>query len=882
MWHDLSINQVLDKLEASKSGLVSKEVDKRLEKFGPNVLAKEAKPRAWLFLLSQFKSALVYVLLVAGAISLLFKEFIDAYVIFAAVLINVIVGFVQEYKANQSLEKLNKIVKQESLVLRDGVEQKIESKYLVPGDIIVLSAGDRVSADARLLSVSSLGVNEAPLTGESWPIQKTIEPLGVGTVLAERTNMVFAGTLAVEGRAQAVVVDTGLNTEIGKITVLLKETADDKTPLQEKLDGFAKNITKVIVIIALFIFILGVFSGHELIQMFSVSVAIAVSAIPEGLLISLTMILTVGMQRILRHQGLVRRLVSAETLGSTTVICTDKTGTLTEGEMRVNKIVTPSHQMDLVSESFREIEFDSELKYLSRIALLCNDSIVQNPHEVKDLWQILGTPTERALFIFGAQNLNTRENFAKFSRVDEIPFDSSRKYMITRHRFDKTHDIIFVKGAPEKILSFSKNYWQHGEVLNLTDKKMDFWQAEWQVLSSQGLRVLAGGFKIVPSDFKDIEHCQDDLCEFVLVGIWGISDPLRVETKNTLKATLQAGINTVIITGDNKFTASAIAHDLGLDFSENSVMSGSELLGLTDDQLTERVKDIKVYARVTPADKLRIIKAWQRRGEVVSMTGDGVNDAPALKAADVGVALNSGSDVAKETADLVLLDNNFATIVMAIKQGRVIFANIRKVLLYLLSDAFSEIIIIVLSILFGLPLPIITAQILWRNLINDGLPALALTMEPEEEEIMNTKVKDQNKLLDFENKFFIFIISLVTGLAALGMFYFFYRATGNLDLARTVTFTILCVYSLLYIFAIKNLQHTIWHRHTLQNRYLNGAVVIGFILQLLAIYVPFFQKALHTVALDSFAWLVILGVVLGTIALIEVIKVIFKYKLTIK
>lgn len=876
-WHSLSLSKVFKTVDSSSRGISTDEAHKRREKFGSNILAQATKFSLVGVFFSQFKSALVYVLIIASFISFFLGEFIDAYVIMAAVFLNVVVGFIQEFKANKSLEKLNRIVKNEIIVFRDKGEEKIESKNLVPGDVIVLESGNRVPADARLFEINDFEVNEATLTGESWPVKKSLSDLPVGTVLAERANMVFMGTLVVEGRARAVVLDTGFSTQMGQITVMLKETKEEKTPLQKKLDLFAKGITKIIVLVALFLFVFGIFKGYNWVEMFTLAVAVAVSAIPEGLVISMTMILTVGMQRILKHNGLVRRLVSAETLGSTTVICTDKTGTLTEGEMRVTNIATSQIQIDFSGASWHEVHDHYEFDILSKAAFFCNDAIVQNPDSPVEDWVILGSPTEKALMIFGGRGLHWRENIKNMQRLEEIPFDHQRKFMITRHHYNSREDIIFIKGAPERVLSFSNQYQNHHKISAMSKDKHLYFDKKWQELSKNGLRVLAGAYKLVPRDFKNIEDCKDNPHDFIFVGIWGLSDPLRLETKDTLTQTLNAGINTVIITGDNKFTAQKIAKDLGLAFKDEAVVTGDELLKMTDDELNKRVKDIKVYARVSPSDKLRIIKAWQKRGEIVSMTGDGVNDAPALKAADIGVAVSSGSDVAKETADLVLLDNNFSTIVMAIKEGRVIFANLRKVMLYLLSDSVAAIIILVGSLLLHIPLPLLAAQILWINLIDDGFPALALTMEPEDENIMNQKPRRIKNLMNFEDRFMIGIISLMAALGSLWLFWHFYTHTGNQELARTVAFTSLALITLFYVFSIKNLDHSLLRHNPFKNKYLNIAVIVGIAMQLMAVYVPFFNQTLRTVPLSWNEWQLIWIMIFIVLVLIELIKAIFIY-----
>jgi P-type Ca2+ transporter type 2C len=876
IWHNLNVSKILEVLVTKKTGLSTREASKRSEKYGENILAQAQKFSAWRLFFAQFKSALVYVLLIAGLISLVFGEFVDAYVIFAAVGLNVVIGFWQEKKANSSLEQLSKVVKKEAIVLRDGHEVKIEARYLVSGDVILLQAGDRVPADARLLSVNNLKINEATLTGESWPVEKQIKPLDKGTVLAERNNSVFMGTLVVEGRGQAVITKIGLETEIGKITTMLKETEEEKTPLQKNLDNFAKNITKIIVMIAMVVFFLGLIEGQSTLEMFTVAVALAVSAIPEGLVIGVTMILTIGMQRILQNNGLVRKLISAETLGSTTLICTDKTGTLTEGEMRVTKIATSKHLIDLATHSLKDEDNNKEIEKLLEIATLCNDSSIQNIEDGFEDWTVLGSPTEKALLLFGGSQHDLKQLKNRYRRKDEIPFDSRYKYMVTRHSYDSTHDIIFIKGAPEKILEFSSEYLNNNKKSKLTASKLESFNKRLEDFSKDGLRVLAGAYKLIPKKYPDLDSCKDDPHDLIFVGLWGLSDPLRPETKETLQIALEADIRTIIITGDNKFTAKRIAEDLGLKVEAENILSGEDLLKISDQELDQRIQDIQVYARVTSADKLRIIKAWQKRGEIVSMTGDGVNDAPALKAADIGVVVSSGSDVAKEVSDLVLLDNNFKTIVTAIKQGRVIFDNVRKVILYLLSDSFSEIIIITLAMFLGWPLPIITAQILWINLVSDGLPNLALTMEPEDEDVMKSRRGfDFKALLNFEGKFLIAAISIITALASLLLFWFWWNKTGDLDLARTVVFTALGLDTLLYVFSIRNLKHSIFTSHPFQNKYLNVAVLFGICLQLAAIYVPFLNNALHTVPLTWNEWQIILIFLVVVILTIEITKALF-------
>lgn len=876
LWHNLSIEETFKALNTSRSGFSSQEAKNRQAKFGQNVLATGKKFSLWALFFGQFKSALVYVLLIAALISLIFKEFVDAQVILAAVILNVVIGFVQERKANQSLEKLKSVVKPEALVLRDKKQIKIFSQDLVAGDIVYLTAGDRVPADMRLIEVIDFKTNEAPLTGEAWPQDKQLDILDKGTVLAERTNLALMGTLVVEGRASGVVVAVANETELGQIASLLADTPEERTPLQKNLDRFAKNITKFIVVIVALVFVLGLLEGQEWLTMFSVAVALAVSAIPEGLVIGVTMILTLGMQRILKQNGLVRKLLSAETLGSTTLICTDKTGTLTEGEMRVTKIFTNKHLLDLNSQLFRQAVTDPEIVRLTEIAFLCNNAQIANINLAREDWEILGSPTEKALLLFGVLNPHSQKLEKRYQRKQELPFDSRYKYMITRHSYDDKNDILFIKGAVEKVLQFSDHYLQHVNTQVLSSaKRKSFLQVSID-LSSDGLRVLAAAYKLIPRKTLDLDEYRIKPSDFVFAGLMALSDPLRPDTKETLQAAYQAGIKTVIITGDNKFTAHKIANDLDLQVKVEDIIDGDDLLNFSDEELAQRITEIQVYARVTSADKLRIIRAWQHRGEVVAMTGDGVNDAPALKAADIGVVVASGSDVAKEVADLVLLDNNFKTIVTAIRQGRVIFDNVRKVILYLLSDSFSQISIISFAIIFSWPLPILTTQILWINLVTDGLPSLALTAEPEDPDVLvgHSRKKDKH-LLNFESKFLIVVISIFTAFASLFLFWFFYQNTNDLILAQTIAFSVLGFSTLFCVFSVRNLKKNIWQSNFLANKYLNWAVLFGVLLQISAVYLPFLNKILHTVPLGIFEWQIILLFVAIVILLIELIKGIF-------
>lgn len=875
-FHSLSIEETIKKLNTSKRGLSRQEADFRLEKNGKNILPRGKKFSRLKIFFSQFKSVLVYVLLVAAIISFFLGETTDMYVILAAVILNVIIGYFQETKAETALEKLRESVKQYSIVIRDGKEEEILSERLVAGDLLVCHAGDKIPADCRITDQNDLQVNEAALTGESYPIKKNTNPLSEDTVLADRKNMLFTGTVITSGRAEGLVCSTGVGTEMGKIALLIKDTADERTPLQNKLDKFSKSLGIIILFITFLLFLTGVFLGKDSKEMFLVAVAVAVSAIPEGFLVAVTAILAVGMDRILKKKALVRKLVAAETLGSTTYICTDKTGTLTIGDMRVSKIITYNHDLDEIKLSPDLQNHKSSPLKLLKIGMLSNDAHIENPNDEASDWIIFGTPTEKALLLAGIQ-IGLKQNDLKkeYPRLDEIPFSSDIKYMITLHKFnDNNH--LYIKGAPERILKMCTSIDLDDRVEDFDDDKRKKIKQQFEKLSQQGLRILALGYKDVDSEIKKIKDIKNINDDYVFVGFVGIKDPLRKEAKETIKICREAGITPVMISGDHKLTAGAIAKELGMSHASKNILTGEELEKLDDRDLQNIIKDISVYARVTPSDKIRIVRALQARREVVAMTGDGINDAPAIKAADIGIALGSGTDVAKETADMVLLDNNFKTIVDAIEQGRIVYENIKKVLLYLLSDSFTEMILIVLSIMFGAPLPILASQILWVNLIDDSLPNLALTLEPGDPNILKESPQERNKpVLDFERKFLIFFISIITGLANFFLFLWLLNHRESLMEVRTIVFANIGIDSLLYVFSCRSLKHSIWNKEFFANRYLIGAVIAGMFLQVIAIYLPFLQKFLQTIPLTLLDWIIIIALNIGIVASIEIAKFVF-------
>jgi len=887
-WYNLTLAEVAKKLDVTKKGLSQKVAESRLKERGGNVLPGEPATKVIVLIVRQFKNSLTYILIIAAVISFLLHNVIDSYIILAAVLFNVIVGFVQEYKAETALGSLKKVITQRVWIIRDGKEREVESRVVVPGDIVVLMPGLKVPADGRLFEDEHLKINEAVLTGESEPCHKSIHTLEGELTLADQQNMVFSGTIVTEGRGKFFVTATGIHTEIGKIAEMVREVKIPRTPLQMKLDRFSRKLGVLVLFLSLCVISLGVYSGYSFREMFVTGVAVAVAAIPESLIIVVTIVLVSGMQRILKEGSLVRKLVAAETLGSTSVICVDKTGTLTLGEMRVVRLLSDHHDSES-SEKKDSNEKDVahgqwELRHLHKIAINCNNAVIGAEEEADDASKdalipevIIGSSTEKALLISGLESgFDEKDAEQDRPRLDEIPFDSQKKFMMTLHSWTAKQNVVYMKGAPEKVLASVERYQSGRAVRKIDTAKRKELIAQYEKISRQGLRVLAGAYKPVPANRKTFDELPDYNSEMIFVGFWGLKDPLREHVSDVLDATKRSGVRTIMITGDNKFTAMTIARELGLTPAPNEIIDGGDLAALSDRKLEKVVKKVKVFSRATPEDKLRIVNALQANGDVVAMTGDGVNDAPALQKADIGVAIGSGTDVAKETADLVLLDDNFSTIVAAVRQGRVIYDNIRKVILYLLANSFTEMLLIVVSLLLGWPLPILAAQILWINLVTDGLPDLALTQEPEESEVMNEPPQNRAaSILDFERRFLICFISILTSAVTLGLFYLIWKTTDDVDRARTVAFTAVGVESLLYVFSVRSVRHSIFETKVFVNRWLIAAVSGGFVIQLLGVYVPFFQNVLRTVPLGVIDWALIMVVCFWIIIAIELAKHVF-------
>lgn len=834
-------------------GLSSKEALKRLEKYGPNEIERK-KQLPWLrLLLDQFKSPLIYILFFAGLITLILKEWTDALVIFLAVGVNTILGFIQEYKAEKSLVALRKILVSHAKVIRDGKEELIETKDIVPGDLVILLTGSKVPADGVVVEGISLHLNEAILTGESVPVEK------------KDKEKVFMGTVVVSGRGKMLVTKTGMKTKMGGIAGQLKETIEEETPLKKQIGHLSKILAIIFAFVCLIIFFEGLWREREILEMFTLSVAVAVAAIPEGLVVSLTVILSLGMQRVLKRKGLVRKLLAAETLGSVDIICADKTGTLTEGKMKVTDWET-------------EKGSKSEEEEILKAAVLCNNMI--NPLEV-------------AMINWVKEKVGEVEEIIKLNpRIDEIPFSSEKKFIavLVKSPTDTSgvsRGKIFLSGAPEMVM----------EMCLMTEKEKIKWQKKLDEFTKKGLRVVAfsyatGDLKKLKTNFlslkKGLQKYDGQIngdwhyLQLKWLGLLLFEDPVRLEVKQALKTAQLAGIKIKVITGDYRNTAISVLNKLeinGGQLKDEQVMEGWELEKASDEELTKRIDEIVLFARTTPEQKIRIVEALQAKGHSVAMMGDGVNDALALKKADIGIVVGEASEVAKETADMVLLDSNFKTVVAAVEEGRGIFENIKKVVLYLLSDSFTEIVLIGGSLLLGLPTPLLSAQILWVNLVEDGLPGLALAFEPKDKGLMKEPPRPKNApILDEELKILIFVIGIITDLLLLIIFYLLFRFKLPIEMTRTIIFAALAVDSLLYVFSCKTLRANLWHEDIFSNKFLLFSVLIGFLLLIAGIYTPFLNLILKTERLPLLAWPLIFTKGLITIGGIELVKWLFLKK----
>ncbi|MDO8551350.1 MAG: HAD-IC family P-type ATPase [bacterium] len=802
-------------------GLSSQEAQQKLEETGQNLLPEAKSVSDLKILLSQFQNPLVYILFLAAAATFFLGRITDASVICLAVFINTILGAYQERKAEKAIAGLKKLVTSKARVRRDGQVQVVNAANLVEGDIVFLTRGEKVPADGLVFSNKSFFVDESILTGESQPVERKPE------------EEVYMGTVVASGQAVMQVTKTGAGTQIGKIAQGL-ERKEEATPLEKKLHAFSRQLAIFVGIAAVLIFLIGLIAGRPIVEIFATAVALAVSAVPEGLIVSLTVILAVGMQRILRKKALVRKLLAAETLGSVTVICVDKTGTITEGRLKV------------VAERF--IDKEEGMKAI----VLAND--LEDPLEVVR-WE----------YVREQDGSDPQKLFDENPRLDSLPFSPETKYLATLHQ-----DKVFLAGAPELLLSKSN--------LTLVQKKK--WQKEFDGLAQKGLRLVGFASRQRKRGEKTLKR-EGILRDLKFIGFLAFSDPVREDVGVSLALAQEAGIKIKVITGDYRLTAEAVLKEIGLTITSPSkqIIEGEELERLSDKELGDRIEDIILFVRTKPFDKLRIVEILKAKGEVVAMTGDGVNDALALQKADIGIVVEGASEVAKETADMILLDANFNTIVAAVEEGRGIFDNLRKVILYLLSDAFGEILLVLGTLIAGLPLALTAGQILWINLVSDGFPDLALTVDPKRKNLMTDgPVRARENLINFEVKALVVLVSLFAGLSGLLIFAYFLGQTNDLPYARSLAFAVLGTNSLFYVFSCRSLKQPVWESDIFSNRWLILGVGTGLTLLLSAFYFRPFTFLLEVVPLGVFDWGVVVSAGLAVIILIEATKFIFVLK----
>ncbi len=829
-YHTLTIKDTLTALNTKETGLSNHEAEQRLHQYGLNEIKKEKGISPLKIFLQQFTSPLVWILLAALVIAFVLDEDVNAIIIAVIVIINAILGFVQEYKAEKAIEALQKLASLTATVIRNGKEIKILSKQLVPGDLIVLETGDKVPADARLLEVHTFQTQEGSLTGESLPVTKTVEPLNQKTPLAERTNMIYSSTIVTNGRARAVITKTGMSTEVGKIAKLIQEAQEEITPLQKKLQGLGKYLTIAVVIIAVIIFFAGLLSGQTMSVMFLTAIALAVAAIPEGLPAVITICLALGIQRMIKKNALVRKLHSIETLGSVTTICTDKTGTLTHNQMTVTKLWTNHLVYEVTGSGYeprgnflldKETVNPKSLQQLLIVGLLCNNAKFFGKLNRRE---VIGDPTEAALIVSAEKaGINVEELNRKFTRTDEVAFTSERKMMTTVHG-----RVSYTKGAPDLVLNRCSRILIDGKVQRLEREQVNEILNQNELFARDALRVL--GFA-----YKENTTIVDAERDMIFVGLQAMIDPPRNGVKEAIKKCHDAGIKVIMITGDQLATAEAIADNLGIT---GDAITGQQLDEIKN--LEKEIKHIGIFARVNPEHKLKIISALKKNGHIVAMTGDGVNDAPALKKADIGIAMGiTGTDVAKEASDMILTDDHFTSIVNAVEEGRGIFDNIRKFVNYLLSCNLGEITVIFFASIYAslaggnIFLPLTAIQILWLNLITDGLPATALSLDKPSPEIMKRKPRlPSESILSKELRTDIILFGVLTGLASFGLF-LLYLGTGEAKV-QTIVFTSLVLFELVRLQTI----HSEHKLKLLSNKFLVGAVCISVLLQLAVIYTP--------------------------------------------
>ena len=901
-WFSKSVDEVKKELLTDlEKGLTDEQISKQREKFGKNELKAQKKKSLFVKFLEQFKDFMIIVLIIAAIISgvvgyMQGEGITDSIIILIVVIVNAIIGVAQEAKAEKSLEALQKLSSHSAKVMRNGILTVVPSKELVPGDIVILDTGDFVPADLRIIEAANLKSQESSLTGESVPVEKYSEVIKDEKVgIGDRVNMLFSSSLITYGRGKGIVVETGMNTEVGKIAGIINDTEKAETPLQIKLNKLGKTLGLVALAICAFIFIIGLIYGKEPLDMFMTAVSLAVAAIPEGLAAVSTIVLAIGVQRMVKKHAIVKKLPAVETLGSATVICSDKTGTLTQNKMTVKKIFYDNKLVDI--DKIEQNEIKDDLEKLVYVSMLCNDTKVGRDNE------LTGDPTETALVDMGFVLDFKPELFEMLPRVGEIPFDSNRKLMTTIHKYEDKY-LVYTKGGVDELLKRCNKYILNNEIKNDLNNFKNSIQNINEKMAKEALRVLAMGYKELdhmPSD-EEMKNIESDL---IYVGMVGMIDPPREEAKVAVEKCKTAGIKTVMITGDHKITATAIAKSLGILENESEAITGAELEEMSDEDLAKNIRKYSVYARVSPEHKVRIVRAWQKNGEIVAMTGDGVNDAPALKKADIGCAMGMvGTDVAKEAADVILTDDNFATVVSAVEEGRRIYDNILKAIQFLLSSNVGEIIVLFVAILitpllskaFGIDIkliePLLPIHILWVNLVTDSLPALALAVDPAEKDVMTRKpLKPGKGIFTKGMTWRIVYQGIMIGLLTLAAFCIglatpesslpeVYNNEGvrlsneevKVEIGQTMAFTVLALSELVHVFNIRNNKKSIFKTGIFNNSKLILAIAVSAALMFVILLIPSLRQIFSIPVLPLGNIIETILLVLAPLAIVELFK----------
>ena len=867
MWHSSSVEEIAKNLKTNINiGLTDDEAQKRFERYGPNNLKEKKKESIFVKFIKQFNDFMIITLIIAAIISAVVSklngeaDYIDSIIIVAIVIFNAIMGLVQEQKAEKSLEALKKMSAPNAKVRRNGRVQEIDATMVVPGDIVILEAGNYVPADCRLINSYNLKIEESALTGETIPsLKDSSKILKENTAMGDLCNMVFATTIVVNGHGEAIVVETGMNTRVGKIAGMIIEDESPETPIQKKLAEVGKILAIACIIICVLIFVIGIFKKIPIIEMFMTSVGLAVAAIPEGLPAIVTIMLSIGVTKMAKKNSIIRKLPAVETLGSSSVICSDKTGTLTQNKMTVTEIRNCFGRAN-----------SNERKFILELGTMCTDTTEER---INGKLGFVGEATEVAI-----SNAAMEEGVSKsflydeMKRINDIPFDSKRKMMTTIHKYGNRYRII-TKGAPDVLLKRCSNCYSGGQIVPIFSKKDDINEQNNQ-MAEKALRVIAVAYK----DVEKLPEMQDVEKDLIFCGLIGMIDPPREGVKEAVRTCRRAGIKTVMITGDHLQTAKAIAKELGILKRGDLAIDGETLERMSQHELEQNIMDYSVFARVSPEHKVRIVKAFQSTGAVVAMTGDGVNDAPALKNADIGIAMGKGgTDVAKNAADMILLDDNFVTIVEAVKQGRNIYDNIKKAIHFLISTNIGEIVTIFFGLVLGIKSPLLAIQLLWINLVTDSLPAIALGLEKEEENIMSRLPRNPKKNLFADGLWWKIIIEG----SMLGMFTLLAFSIGNrlysVEVGRTMAFLTLGILELVHSFNIKS-EESIFKIGVLENKYLVGALVLGVILQVIVVVVSPLAQVFSLVPLTGMQWLYTILIAVAPIPIVEIQKAVNGYK----